>query len=265
MGTTNYIQSEIFYKKSIIINPCIKANITYLAPKYKRPPILKNISRTYVFKPGEITWLLGPSGAGKTTLLRLLGGDKTVEFRGKINYYYNGQSHYKGEVFSDGKIGLFLPEGGLPPWQKVIKILHLPANLNKKLKNPSDDKINQTLDTLRLPRETKDKLTFELSLGMKYRILIALAFLYEPSFYLIDELFSALDQPTADFLIEELNKKITTSNSVCVITTHNIDRALSIPGSYYYKDLGQNLIPLDSPTKSDIYECFKSDKHKIIV
>ncbi len=262
IGTTKNSQSEFDCNKSLNVDPSIEADISYLAPKHKCPPILENISRTFSFLPGEITWLLGPSGAGKTTLLRLLGGDKTIEFRGNINYYYNEKSHHTGEVFSDGKIGLFLPEGGLPPWQKVIKILHLPANLNKKLECPSDNKIDQTLDILRLPLDTKNKLPSELSLGMKYRILIALAFLYEPSFYLIDELFSALDQPTADFLIEELNKKITSSNSVCFITTHDIDRALSMPGSYYYKDLGRNLIQLDSPTKSDIYECFKSDGHK---
>ena len=240
-------------------SPTLKVKIDYLAPKDKCPPVLKDVTKEMVLNSGEITWLLGPSGAGKTTFLRMLGGDRTVEFKGIIEYYYSDRSHYGRDVFKDGKVGLFLPDGSLPPWPTILDILYLPAKLNKRIKKPKEDEIDKILNKLRLSHDSKAKHPFELSLGMRYRILIALAFLYKPFFYLIDEIFSALDQPTADLLIYELNKTVQADRSVCLITTHDIDRALSIRGSYYYKDLKTNIIKLVNPSKSDIYDCFQKD------
>jgi len=235
----------------------MEASIDFLSPKRECSTVLRKIN--FELNSGEITWLLGPSGAGKTTLLRLLGGDKKVGFTGDIIYCYKNQELRINDIVKQGQIGLFIPDGGLPPWMKVEELFYLPSNFNNQLKKPKCEDIDQALSILCLPPSTKDKIPSQLSLGMRYRVLLSLAFLYNPCFCFVDEIFNALDQPIAELLIQELQGRVKINNSICLITTHDIDRALSIPGSYYYKNLKTDIIKINDPKKDDLYSLFKDD------
>jgi ABC-type multidrug transport system ATPase subunit len=233
------------------------AEITFLAPKRGGAPVLRDAELH--LNGGQITCLLGPSGAGKTTLLRMLGGDRTIEFRGSVAYNCLSSSTDVTAAARSGRIGLFLPDGALPPWQSVQSILRLPARLNSKLNKPDKQEIESVLSQLRLPGETLLKLPSELSLGMRHRVLLALAFLYKPAYYLIDETFSALDQPTADLLSQELVDQVKKRSSTCLIATHDLNRALEIGTAFYYKDLGHQLLRIENPTKTELIELFDQD------
>jgi ABC-type multidrug transport system ATPase subunit len=250
-------------KQSTGTSHALGAKITILAPKRGSRPVLRD-SEVYL-GGGKITCLLGPSGAGKTTLLRLLGGDQAVEFSGSATYYYLASPGDVKDAARNGRIGLFLPDGALPPWQTVQRILCLPARLNTNLKAPVKNEIESVLTRLRLPIETLLKVPSELSLGMRHRVLLALAFLYKPVYYLIDELFSALDQPTAELVLNELRRQVKESNSTCLVATHDLDRALAIGDAFYYKDLGQNLLLVEHPTRSELIELFEEDYAKSLM
>lgn len=224
----------------------LTANIRSLAPAPQKPALLSKAELK--LRGGEITCLIGPSGAGKTSLLRLLAGDRSLYFEGDIIYSVNGEQMTVHNAARLGRIGLFLPDTGLPPWQSVEDILSLPARLNPRLLRPSRESVVRTLATVALPDTTLCKAVPELSHGMRHRVLLALALLYRPKFLFIDELLSSIDSPTVDKIIPTLTEFVKTEQSVCLLATHDLDRAAKLGDTFYFKNNGTSLTRLNQLT-----------------
>ena len=234
----------------------LQATISSLAPATSHPPLLKD-SRVEL-AGGEITCLIGPSGAGKTVLLRLLAGDKTIQADAHIRYRSNGEALNVRDAATRGWLGLFLPDTGLPPWQKVADILSLPARFNPRLQKPDGQRVTATLQLLQLPSSTLKKIPRELSLGMRHRVLLALAVLYEPRFLFVDELLSSIDSPTVDGIVPLLKQLVTEREMVCLLTTHDLDRAMRLGTTFYFKGLDTSISRLSDPTKADMLALFEA-------
>ena len=145
---------------------------------------------------GEIVSLIGPSGCGKSTFLRLVAGLETPD---------EGQITFDGKPVSGTgpeRIMIF-QEGALFPWLNVrdnvefgLRVAGVPAEERSK----SSDKY---LEMMHLADFT-DSYIHQLSTGMKQRVAIARALVMEPRMLLMDEPFSALDIPTRDRLLGEV-------------------------------------------------------------
>ncbi|HWQ29089.1 MAG TPA: ABC transporter ATP-binding protein, partial [Dehalococcoidia bacterium] len=69
-----------------------------------------------------------------------------------------------------------------------------------------------------------------LSGGEAQRVNLARAFAVEPDVLLLDEPFSALDQPTRDTLIDELADALGATGATCVLVTHDRSEAARLAG-----------------------------------
>lgn len=167
------------------------------------------------FSSGEITAVLGPSGCGKSTLLRILAG---------LTGPTEGQVHKDDPLTSSSRAMVFQnPE--LLPWRNALENITLPREISGHHR-ASLTELKNLLEQLGIADAT-GKFPHELSGGMKMRVSLARALSQTPKLLLMDEPFSALDEPTRESL-QVLTRQLTLQNPqrVTVFVTHAISEAL---------------------------------------
>jgi ABC-type sugar transport system ATPase subunit len=173
---------------------------------------------------GEVLAIIGPNGAGKSTLLRVMGvlqrpDDGTVFFRGenalngdplrlrrRIANVFQEPLLLNASVHDNAALGLKLRhtnpveiERRLQPWLERLGISGLAA---RKVRT--------------------------LSGGEAQRTSLARALVLDPELLLLDEPFSALDQPTRDALLEDLQEILRETGTTTVFVTHDRDEAFRL-------------------------------------
>ncbi len=155
---------------------------------YERKEIFKDLS--FIFEAGKRYAIMGESGVGKTTILNLASG-LIKPVTGKIER----SSDHVSVVFQDPR---------LFPWLNVLDNASI-------VKDGSEEKARQLLSSLGLG-DALELFPDELSGGMKQRVSIARALIYEPDILLLDEPFRALDdvtrQTVADTVFENMKDKL---------------------------------------------------------
>ncbi len=176
--------------------------------------------------------VIGESGSGKSSLaralLRLL--PKNVH-RFEGNIYIDGEDVMKlsDDEFNSrirwNKVSI-VPQASMNALNPVIKIgeqLAEPLIIHKNMsKNEALDKAKEMLKFVGISQEFIDRYPFELSGGMKQRVVIAMALITQPSIVILDEPTSALDVLTQANIMNLL-KKIKTDRKISyVFITHDI-------------------------------------------
>ena len=176
--------------------------------------VLKNVS--FDFPEAAVTALRGPSGCGKTTLVNII-------------------------------LGLIEPDAGdvLMPasartaavFQEDRLIEHFSAARNVRLTAPSsvpDEQIHSALSELGLAQEGEKRVS-EFSGGMRRRVAVIRAALFQPQLLLLDEPFKGLDEEmrarTASFLRRNCAQATT------ILVTHDETEA-ALMGATAELDLG---------------------------
>lgn len=176
--------------------------------------VLKNVS--FDFPEAAVTALRGPSGCGKTTLVNII-------------------------------LGLIEPDAGdvLMPasartaavFQEDRLIEHFSAARNVRLTAPAsvtDKQIRSALSELGLAQEGEKRVS-EFSGGMRRRVAVIRAALFQPQFLLLDEPFKGLDEEmrarTAAFLRRNCAQATT------ILVTHDETEA-ALMGATAELDLG---------------------------
>lgn len=157
-----------------------------------RIDILKGLD--FTIPRGEVIGIVGGSGSGKSTLgrslLRLLeptGG--SIHFDGKdITHLSEEQLRPLRRkfqmIFQD-------PMSSLNPRRRVGGIIGGPLRLHGL--DRINERVDDALDHVGLPREFRQRYPHELSGGQRQRVGIARAIALEPEFILADEIVSGLD------------------------------------------------------------------------
>jgi tungstate transport system ATP-binding protein len=170
---------------------------------------------------GEVLAVIGPNGAGKSTLLRVMGllerpAEGEVYFRGRavadadtlalrrrMASVFQEPLLLAATVYDNATLGLRLRgfdrraiERRVAPWLERLGITHL-------VKRPARS----------------------LSGGEAQRTSLARALALDPELLLLDEPFSALDPPTRDGLILDLEKILRDTGITTVFVTHDRDEA----------------------------------------
>ncbi len=175
----------------------------------------------------EILVLFGPSGAGKTQTLNAVAGLMTPD-RGEI--VFDGTTLFRRE---DGEKTINLPArmrriGYV--FQHYALFPHLTAlqNVAYPLKEPG--KKARAVDLLRQMHieDLADRYPHELSGGQQQRVAIARALAADSKVLLLDEPFSALDQPIRQRLHAELRSLQAQTSLVVLYVTHNLEDALTV-------------------------------------
>lgn len=216
---------------------------------------LKDIEKTFdsglnLFKnlhlkihEGEFICLLGPSGSGKSTLLRfILGLDEPTR----------GQVLRRKPISSSA--GVVFQEPRLLPWLTLSQNVHLP----RKIRGDRFDLsvVEKAFGTARLSLDFLNYYPHQISGGMKMRASLARALISDPQILIMDEPFSALDEPTRFSLQEELRQLFESRAGQSVLfVTHSIQEAVF---------LADRIIVLDEKgsLKSEISPVFEGSRNR---
>jgi molybdate transport system ATP-binding protein len=172
-------------------------------------------------RPGELLALVGPSGSGKSTLLRCIAG---------LMHPARGRIECDGRTWLDTGTGVRLPAQqrrvGLV-FQHYALFPHLSALQNVALASSRPDAVVHARDLL--ARLGLDGLSLrrpsELSGGQQQRVALARALAREPAVLLLDEPFSAVDQPARHDLYRELAELHRSVALPIVLVTHDLQEA----------------------------------------
>jgi NitT/TauT family transport system ATP-binding protein len=169
---------------------------------------------------GEFITIIGPSGCGKSTLLNLVAGFLTPS---------------EGEVLVNGKPvigpgrdrGMIFQQYSSLPHLTVLRNVMFGLEINK-LENSHESRRRRAESILEQVELTDHmhKYPHQLSGGQQQRVAIARSLVMEPKILLMDEPFSALDEPTRlemQELIVQLWHRIQPT-ILCV--THNVTEAV---------------------------------------
>lgn len=162
---------------------------------------------------GSIVGIVGPNGAGKSTLFGTIIGtvspcsglitldNSPVSAMAGKNIGYLGESPFQFDYFTPIEPLLF---------ERAMKDPSLPL-----------DRITSLLDLLGLDQFI-DTPIGKLSQGLKKRVAIAAAFLYDPPLLVLDEPLNAIDIQTV-IVLKRLVKRAASEGSHVLISSHVLD------------------------------------------
>ncbi len=171
---------------------------------------------------GEIMGIIGHNGAGKTTVLKMIVG-LISPTSGRIEVM--GRDVAKESIYVRRFIGYLPEDSSLYENMTVAEYLLFFSELYKMPKRKAKERIDLLLDSLKLPEQ--DKLTGELSKGMKRKVAIARALLHDPSVLILDEPNAGLDPLTSFFIINYL-KSLKDQGKTILVSAHNLFHVESI-------------------------------------
>jgi len=186
---------------------------------------------------GELLALVGPSGSGKTSVLRAVAGllrpaqghiclDDTVWFDSAQRIDMPAEQRPVGMVF-----------------QHYALFPHLSALDNVRLALPAHagaDAALRLLADMQLDGLASRR-PHQLSGGQRQRVALARALARDPAVLLLDEAFSAVDQPTRQSLYDELAKLRTRVPLPIIMVTHDLREARLLADRICILDAGTTL------------------------
>ncbi|MDI6727783.1 MAG: ATP-binding cassette domain-containing protein [Thermodesulfovibrionales bacterium] len=175
----------------------------------------------------EIVVLFGYSGAGKSMTLQMVTGLMRPD---------EGYIASNGKIFFDSSKDIDLPPQGRPfgyVFQDLALFPHMTVKENIQYGANGMDRTERHKKTMEMIRAfhldgLEDRLPREVSGGQKQRIAIARALIRRPDVLLLDEPFSALDNPLRLEMRGLLKEVRSEFNIPVVLVTHDITEALTM-------------------------------------
>ncbi|MBC8276220.1 MAG: ABC transporter ATP-binding protein [Chloroflexi bacterium] len=208
-----------------------------LTKKYGQLVAVDGIS--FEVNKGEFFGFLGPNGAGKTTTIRMLTG---------IISKSGGEARVMG--YPAGSIDSKQISGVVPEQSNVYmdltawRNLMLTAELYRIPSSEAKMRAENLLKQLGL-YERKDSPAKEYSMGMRKRLLLAVALISDPQIVFLDEPTSGLDVQSARF-IRGLLRDFRQGGKTFFLTTHNMSEAAEMCNRVAIINRGK-LVALDTP------------------
>jgi len=175
-------------------------------------------SVSFTVPRGEFVAVLGPSGCGKSTLLMMVGGLEPITA---------GRIAVGGEAMTGPRtsIGIMFQDATLLPWKSALDNVLFPIRVLKRPLDAYRAAAWQLLERVGLDGFMHKK-PHELSGGMRQRVAICRALVYDPELLLMDEPFSALDAITRDEMNELLLDLWQQYTKTALFVTHSIREAV---------------------------------------
>lgn len=188
---------------------------------------VKNVS--FCAMPGEITILLGPNGAGKSTTIKSIVNLLGYEGEIKICGYPNSSVEAK-RCFG------YVPE--VPVLYDLLTVEESIEFIGKAYRlQEYKETAHKYLDMFQLTKQ-KEKLTKELSKGMRQKLSMLLALLTKPKALLVDEPMVGLDPASIEEVLRLLVELKDQGTSI-LLSTHIIDVVSEIWDCAYIMNRGE--------------------------
>ena len=184
---------------------------------------------TFAVERGGFASIIGPSGCGKSTLLTILSGlmrpsEGRVLVDGRDIYGPHNDAIRVGYIFQDPRV---------LPWKTVRENLLFALMPSGIPKDQWEDRIDHYLGLVGL-EDCKDAWPLTLSGGMRQRVSIARTLVIDPTFILMDEPYSSLDEMTARVAREDLLRLWQETRKTIVFVTHSISEAVFMSDQIYF-------------------------------
>jgi ABC-2 type transport system ATP-binding protein len=199
---------------------------------------------SFEVKKGELFGFLGPNGAGKTTAIRMLiGVIKKDEGEASV------MGHAAGSLPAKQLSGV-VPEMvnaymDLSGWSNLM----LMAELYRTPAAEARKRAEALLQELGL-YERKDSKAVTYSMGMRKRLILAMALLSDPQILFLDEPTSGLDVQSARS-IRAMLRNLRKEGKTIMLTTHNMDEAAELSDRLAIINHGK-LVAVDTPNNLSI-------------
>jgi iron(III) transport system ATP-binding protein len=169
---------------------------------------------------GDRVSILGPSGCGKSTLLRLIAGLEKPD-QGEIKINDIKVSDNKNLIPPEKRnIGLVVQEKALFPHLSVFENICFGIKKNKDKGLIASELLNLLkIDNL------KNKYPHEISGGEQQRVALARSLAPKPSFLMLDEPFSALDEDLKETLYKDISQVFLDMSCAILLVTHDRNEA----------------------------------------
>ncbi|MFV0243577.1 MAG: ABC transporter ATP-binding protein [Qingshengfaniella sp.] len=190
-----------------------------LGVSYGSQPAIAGLD--FEVKRGEFVAILGPSGCGKSSMLNVISG-LMAPTRGRV--FVEGDQLYTPQS-RDPRLGYVFQSHRLLPWRTVRQNLEIVLGASQVPRDTWEARIDEILDILHIA-QFKDAWPMRLSGGQRQRVSIARALLVDPSYILMDEPLSTLDEVTARSLRQELTGICQRTGATVVFVTHSIREAV---------------------------------------
>ena len=188
-------------------------------------------------RPNEIYGIAGESSCGKTTLIKVLSG--TVKpplkvYEGSVNYCFKSGDADILNISGDElqrkvrwKEISYVMQGSmsvLNPVRKVIKTFEDIISTHEGIKNRKEflERIQEHIKKLGLPPDVLGCYPHELSGGMRQRVAIALATVFQPDLIIADEPTTALDVVVQRGVLQLLKEIQEQSQNTVLLVTHDM-------------------------------------------
>ena len=193
---------------------------------------------------GEVLAVIGPNGAGKSSLLRVVGALEspaggTVRFRGEPVTAAAGLAVRRrmASVFQEPLLA------DTTVFENVAMGLRFRGIARGEIEPRVDRWLERFAIAQLAPRRART-----LSGGEAQRAALARALVVEPDLLLLDEPFSALDQPTREALIGDLGLILDEERITAVLVTHDHEEAMVLADRVGVL-IGGRLVQLDSAAR----------------
>jgi ABC-2 type transport system ATP-binding protein len=227
------------------VSECPAIEVKGLTKHYGQILAVDHIS--FRVEKGELFGFLGPNGAGKTTTIRMLiGVIKKDEGEAMVMGYPAGSLPAK-------QLSGVVPEMAnayidLSGWDNLMLMAALYRTPTTEAKRRGEIMLKE----LGL-YERKDNKASTYSMGMRKRLLLAMALINDPQILFLDEPTSGLDVQSARS-IRAMLRNLKQQGKTIMLTTHNMEEAAELSDRVAIIDHGK-LVAVDTPDGLSITAC----------
>lgn len=196
-------------------------------------------------REGEFVSIVGPSGCGKSTILRMISG---------LTAPSGGEIAVKGAPIEGAPsgVGFMFQSDALLPWATVRENILVGLELGPLDSARYGQRLAELMRLVGL-EQFADFYPNALSGGMRQRVSLARTLAYEPSIFLMDEPFGALDAQTKIVLGREFLRIWSEHRRTVLFVTHDIAEAITMSDRILVMSarpgriIGDFTVPLERP------------------
>jgi NitT/TauT family transport system ATP-binding protein len=189
--------------------------------------VLRDVN--FQVRKGETIAVTGPSGCGKSTLLGLIAGLQAPT-TGALERYSEPERH---------DVSMLFQEDTTWPWLSVrdnvamfarfryARTLELQNRGSRNSQTGLTERVTELLEMAHIS-ELADRYPYQLSGGQRRRVAFLTAAAPNPSVLMLDEPFSALDEPTRIGIHQDVFDVTRAIGTTTVLVTHDLAEAIAL-------------------------------------